>query len=190
MTRQVGRQQLLDQATGLFRARGYSATSIDDIVKACGITKGSLYYYFESKEELALAAMEQVHGYFTERVFRLILEAGRPGAKELKAFNHAVEKFFLAHPDGCLLANLSLEIGTANALFLERIRRFFDDWRACYVAIFAQGARPSRAAMLAEDALASVHGCILMYRIDGNMAPLRRQHRKLVGLLSPESAPA
>jgi len=189
MAKQVGRQQLLDRATELFRSKGYSATSVDEIVKACGITKGSLYYHFDSKEDLALAAMDQVHAYFNEHIFRLIIDAERPGQKELKAFNRAVEKFFLSHPDGCLLANLSLEIGPANALFLQRIRRFFDDWRACYVATFAHGAPPSRAAMLAEDALASVHGCILMHRIDGNMAPLRRQHRKLVDLLSQERAP-
>jgi len=189
MAKQVGRQQLLDRAIELFRAKGYSATSIDEIVKACGITKGSLYYHFGSKEELALAAMDQVHGYFNEHVFRLILDVERPGEKELEAFNRAVEAFFLSHPDGCLLANLSLEVGAANTLFLQRIRRFFDDWRACYVAIFAQGAPPSHAAMLAEDALASVHGCILMQRIDGNMAPLRRQHGKLLSLLAPERAP-
>jgi len=42
MTR-VGKDQLLEKAIVLFRARGYSATSIDDVVRACGITKGSLY---------------------------------------------------------------------------------------------------------------------------------------------------
>lgn len=189
MGKRVGRQQLLDQATALFRAKGYSATSIDEIVKACGITKGSLYYHFQGKEDLALAAMDEVHRFFKEHVFASITDAGEPGATELEKFNSAVEAFFLTHPDGCLLANLSLEIGRCSDLFKGKIRRFFDDWRACYAAVFARDYSPTRAATLAEDAVAIVHGCILMHRIDGNIEPLRRQHRQLAGLISGDHAP-
>jgi AcrR family transcriptional regulator len=177
----------MEQAISLFRAKGYSATSIDEIVKACGITKGSLYYHFRSKEELALAAMEQVHAYFSAHVFGLIVGADHPGASELDAFNQAVEAFFVTHPDGCLLANLSLEIGAAHGLFGERIRSFFNDWRNCYAKVFREICSPARADTLAEDAVAFVHGCILMYRIDGNIDLLRRQHRRLLALLDHPS---
>lgn len=190
MGKQVGKQQLTDQAIALFRAKGYSATSIDEIVKACGITKGSLYYHFRSKEELALAAMDQVHRHFVDHVFHLITAVETPGVDELAAFDQAVETFFLGHPDGCLLANLSLEIGASSELFKARIRRFFDDWRACYAEVFTGTHPPARAATLAEDAVASVHGCILMHRIDGNIEPLRRQHRKLLALASQEGRDA
>ena len=190
MGKQVGKQQLTDQAIALFRAKGYSATSIDEIVKACGITKGSLYYHFRSKEELALAAMDQVHRHFSDHIFHLITAVENPGVNELAAFDEAVETFFLVHPDGCLLANLSLEIGASSELFKARIRRFFDDWRACYAEVFAGTHPPARAATLAEDAVASVHGCILMHRIDGNIEPLRRQHRKLLALASQEGRDA
>ncbi|MCL2656011.1 MAG: TetR/AcrR family transcriptional regulator [Betaproteobacteria bacterium] len=190
MGKQVGRQQLLDRAIGLFRAKGYSATSIDEIVKACGITKGSLYYYFKGKEDLVLAAMDQVHDYFRTNIFSLIADVENPGAKELEAFNRAIEEFFSCHPDGCMLANLCLEIGAADALFAERIHSFFNDWRACYLAIFARKYTFSSASTLAEDALAIVHGCILMHRINGNFAPLRRQHARLVDLLAREGAPS
>lgn len=187
MGKQVGKQQLTDQAITFFRAKGYSATSIDEIVKACGITKGSLYYHFRSKEDLALAAMDQVHRYFIDHVFRFITEAEQPGAGELAAFDHAVETFFLGHPDGCLLANLSLDIGANSELFKERIRRFFEDWRACYAKVFARDHEPAQAAILGADAVAIVQGCILMHRIDGNIEPLRRQHQNLLALISPRS---
>ncbi len=187
MGKLAGKQQLTDQAIALFRAKGYTATSIDDIVKACGITKGSLYYHFRSKEDLALAAIEEVRCYFIDHVFCFITKAESPGASALAAFNHAVETFFLAHPDGCLLANLSLEIGADSPLLRERIHSFFDDWRACYVKVFTIDYSPTRARTLAEDAIAIVHGCILMYRIDGNIEPLRRQNCSLLALVSQES---
>jgi TetR/AcrR family transcriptional regulator, cholesterol catabolism regulator len=49
----VSRQQILDVAAKLFRARGYTETSLRDIGKQAGMKAGSLYYHFTSKEELA-----------------------------------------------------------------------------------------------------------------------------------------
>src|SRR5258708_20913835 len=50
---EVSRQQSLDVAAKLFRARGYTETSLRDIGKQAGMKAGSLYYHFASKEELA-----------------------------------------------------------------------------------------------------------------------------------------
>lgn len=183
MRARVGREQLLDHATALFRAKGYSATGIDEIVKACGVTKGSLYHHFESKEALALAAMDRVHSWFDDNVFIHLEKPEPPTAEDLQRFDDAVEGFFLAHPDGCLLANLSLEIGVSSPTFGQRIRRFFDDWRRCYVRAFASGRDPGTAEALAEDALAAVHGAVLLHRIDGNIEPLRRQHGRMIATL-------
>jgi len=184
MAKRVGRQQLLEKAIALFRAKGYSATSIDDVVRACGITKGSLYYHFEGKEDLALAAMAAVHSYFDEHVFSLLPAGGAPSTADLTRFNDAIEEFFVLHPDGCLLANLSLEAGVASAVFGNEIRQFFTDWQACYQRAFARRYPPRTAASMAADALAVVQGCVLMQRINGNIAPLQRQHRRLVELMA------
>jgi TetR/AcrR family transcriptional repressor of nem operon len=48
--------KLLDAALHVIRVKGYSATTVDDICHAAGVTKGSFFHYFKSKEELALAA--------------------------------------------------------------------------------------------------------------------------------------
>ncbi len=180
MRARVGRDQLLDHATALFRAKGYSATGIDEIVKACGVTKGSLYHHFESKEALALAAMDRVHAWFDDNVFVHLRRTDPPEPGDLERFDDAVEGFFLAHPDGCLLANLSLEIGVSSPAFGQRIRRFFDEWRDCYARAFAIGRTPEVALASAEDALAAVHGAVLVHRIDGNIEPLRRQHLRML----------
>lgn len=131
--------------------------------------------------------MDQVHHYFTEHIFRLITEISSPGEKELLAFNHAVETFFRNNPDGCLLANLSLENGLNGEAYTQRIHQFFDDWQACYFAVFSQYYSPALAKDLAEDSVAIVHGSLLMYRINHDIAYLYRQHHRLMALLS--SAP-
>lgn len=179
-TQRIGKQPLIDQAITLFRAKGYSATSIDDIVKSCGITKGSLYYHFQSKEELALAAMEQVHLHFTTHIFQTILGCAHPDCTNLSAFNQSVENFFMLHPDGCLLANLSLEIGASPALFRDRICAFFREWQSCYLHVLREVYPLLQAELLAEDAIAVVHGALLMYRLNGSLDVLRRGHRRLL----------
>jgi TetR/AcrR family transcriptional regulator, transcriptional repressor for nem operon len=50
--------KLLDAALDVIRAKGYSATRIEDICEAAGLTKGSFFHHFKSKEDLALAAAE------------------------------------------------------------------------------------------------------------------------------------
>lgn len=48
--------RLLDAALHVLRSKGYSATTIDDICNAAGVTKGSFFHHFSGKEDLALAA--------------------------------------------------------------------------------------------------------------------------------------
>ncbi|MEV1291999.1 TetR/AcrR family transcriptional regulator [Pseudonocardia sp. NPDC049635] len=60
-----GRDQLLETAVGEFIARGYDATSMEDLSRAAGITKSSFYHHFTGKEALLRAALERaVDGLF------------------------------------------------------------------------------------------------------------------------------
>ncbi|GHF40608.1 TetR family transcriptional regulator [Streptomyces mashuensis] len=56
-------RRLLAAATRLFAERGYDRTSVQDIVEAAGVTKGALYHYFGSKDDL----LHEIYG----RVLRL-----------------------------------------------------------------------------------------------------------------------
>jgi TetR/AcrR family transcriptional regulator, cholesterol catabolism regulator len=71
------RAQLLDAAARLFAERGYHATSMRDLAKAVGMLSGSIYYHFESKEEMLLAVYEQGVERMAQGVDEAIaLEAG------------------------------------------------------------------------------------------------------------------
>ena len=50
--------RFLDAAMHVIRAQGYSRTTIDDVCEAAGLTKGSFFHHFDSKEDLALAAAD------------------------------------------------------------------------------------------------------------------------------------
>jgi AcrR family transcriptional regulator len=54
------RAQILEAALGCFSERGYHATTMDHIVAASGLSKGSLYWHFESKEDVFLALFDYI----------------------------------------------------------------------------------------------------------------------------------
>src|SRR3954470_13507873 len=53
-------ERLMDAALDLIWEQSYGAVTIDDICKRAGVKKGSFYYFFSSKSELAIAALERV----------------------------------------------------------------------------------------------------------------------------------
>ncbi len=57
------KRELLEIAYRMFLTRGYENTSVDEIIDAAGIAKGTYYYYFESKEE----TLEEVIGMMIEK---------------------------------------------------------------------------------------------------------------------------
>lgn len=52
------RSKLLDAALSMIRAKGYSATTVDELCAAAGVTKGAFFHHFKNKDELGVAAAE------------------------------------------------------------------------------------------------------------------------------------
>ena len=67
--RSVHRENIVSAASALFMERGIAATSMDDIAKAAGYSKATLYVYFENKEEivgiLVLNSMKKLYDYIS-----------------------------------------------------------------------------------------------------------------------------
>lgn len=56
------RRKLLDAALHVIRAQGYAGSSVDDICREAGVTKGSFFHHFKGKDDLAIAATEHWTG--------------------------------------------------------------------------------------------------------------------------------
>lgn len=67
------RNEIIQTAINLFIEKGYDACSVNDILKAVGIAKGTFYYYFKSKEDVLDAGVEQL----SETVFARVKEIAK-----------------------------------------------------------------------------------------------------------------
>ena len=77
--KQTSREKILQSAVQLFLGDGYEATSVNDICKHAGVSKGSFYHYFETKQVLFLSLMEN----WSSRVMQSVL--GEPITEDSNA---------------------------------------------------------------------------------------------------------
>jgi TetR/AcrR family transcriptional repressor of nem operon len=125
------RDKILDAAQALIGLRGYSALGVAEICKAAGVPKGSFYYFFESKEVLALAVIDEhwvIQRLDWERIMRSNtqpLQRLRQLFEETQAGQRAGQQS-CGTVSGCLFGNLSLELSNQTEPIRERLQEIFD----------------------------------------------------------------
>ncbi|AZH28185.1 MULTISPECIES: TetR/AcrR family transcriptional regulator [Paenibacillus] len=90
------KEKIVQSAIRLFMEKGYRATSIQDIADDCSIAKGSLYKFFESKEELFVSILKQRQQYMMDEVER-IREMALPRRETYLAEIMGLFQFFGRH---------------------------------------------------------------------------------------------
>lgn len=108
---------LLEKGTELLWSKGYNATSVNDIVKAADVPKGSFYFYFDSKEDFAVKAIEKYFDFNFGKI-NIILEDKTISPKErlfaLYDFRASMLKDELDCKMGCMASNLGNEMADHN----------------------------------------------------------------------------
>lgn len=125
--------EVLDSAMLAFWQRGYEGTSMQDLVDATGINRGSIYAAFTSKRELFLRTLRHYDRIYREHHLRRISETHPPRDAIVAAFVSAARKpDDASRPLGCLLVNSALElsphdpeVGTLVRLSLQAVERYF-----------------------------------------------------------------
>src|SRR5215208_3527595 len=77
-------QEILDAALRVFAAKGYRQTRLEDVAEAAGVTKGTIYHYFESKEDVLLQIVEQKHAHAYDRLAELLHEQSGPASARIR----------------------------------------------------------------------------------------------------------
>ncbi|MBI4972616.1 MAG: TetR/AcrR family transcriptional regulator [Candidatus Omnitrophica bacterium] len=110
------KEQLLQKATELMLAKGFTAVTVDEICKKTGITKGGFFHYFKSKEDLGKSALEYYWQLQMQMIQNMPFKAIKDPLKKLHAFLDSFEA--LANnphvSKSCLIGNFSQELAATN----------------------------------------------------------------------------
>ncbi|MFQ6673232.1 MAG: TetR/AcrR family transcriptional regulator [Fidelibacterota bacterium] len=135
------KEKIIAKAAPLFNKRGYSGTSISDIMRATGLKKGGIYNHFDSKDELALSAFDyafaSLQGLFA-RTLKNIPDS--PSLQLLSVIR--VFSDYADHPPvagGCPLLNTAIDSDDAHPALRRRARRAMDQWRRLIKGIVLRG---------------------------------------------------
>jgi TetR/AcrR family transcriptional repressor of nem operon len=115
-------EDVLDKAVAVFWAKGYEATSMQDLVDAMGIQRGSLYATFGSKQQLFLQSLER-YGKVVVKQFLDILQSKPSGVESIELFfAQLVEHLLTAGPlRSCLVTNSAIERGLRDEATKQQV---------------------------------------------------------------------
>ena len=90
--REVRRQELVEAAVEVFTAKGVAAASVDDIVRAAGVAKGTFYLYFATKDDAVNAVASAMVQRVAERVLVVATDPTRSPVERLLAFGAGISE--------------------------------------------------------------------------------------------------
>jgi AcrR family transcriptional regulator len=162
--REQVREKILDSAQKLFNRRGFGAVSIDDVMSAAGLTRGSFYTYFKSKSDL-----------YAQSVARVVCEKQEgANASERRYQADQIIREYLSHQHfdniegSCPMIGLPSDITRSD----RSIRQAFESALRLMVEIFERDmhglGRAARNRALARAALC-VGGMVLARSIDDRL---------------------
>lgn len=105
------RRRILLTAAEAFADRGYAGTSMNELVRAAGLTKGAFYFHFDSKEHLALEVFRWKHEQWQRKVAE-VLEGEAPAIDQVVAVMRTVTELVEADPASRSLSRLADELSS------------------------------------------------------------------------------
>ncbi|GAN86932.1 acrylate utilization transcriptional regulator AcuR [Komagataeibacter intermedius] len=141
------RAMLVRAGVGLLTEKGFSSTCVDDVLNATGISKGSFYYCFSSKEDFGHVLIDSYATYFNNKLDLWLKDAATPPLQRLLNFMHDARAGMTRYNfrRGCLIGNLGQEIDTLPDSFRNMLLTILEGWeqRVTECLLAACGPHPS-----------------------------------------------
>lgn len=135
------RLNILQKAFELIYARGYQATSIDEIIATTQVTKGAFFYHFKNKDEMGIAIIEEILKPTLNNSFIKPLENDEdplPAIYNLMRYLLTKDKF-LKPEYGCPAANLTHEMTPWNSSFHKVLNELTEQWMRVMTSAIEKG---------------------------------------------------
>jgi AcrR family transcriptional regulator len=176
---------------------GFQSASIDTILAATNVTKGALYYHFDSKEALGYAIIEEIVANLTRDRWMLPLQRSKDKdpIDALIGIARAIPTRPRDIKGGCPLVNLTQEMSQLDERFRKRLRTIFRAWQEAIAAALRRGQRQGtvRRELVSEEAanflIALIEGHEVLAKNSQDVNVWNTGIRNIVGWLNSLRAP-
>jgi TetR/AcrR family transcriptional repressor of nem operon len=187
------RERIVTAALALFCARGFTGVGTQEICTQAGVLKGTLYHYFPSKVDIALAALEH-YGQQIATGLRGVAEGAAPPDQQLVQIFAVAEQSMRQQSEaggavlGCLHGNLAMELAAVDGRVRAAIEKITADWSAIIAPIIEQlnvlgRIPPTEPLKAARAVIAYLHGVVLMAKAANDPAQVTQLGQRVIALL-------
>ncbi len=186
----ITKEMIIDKTLSLFNVNGITDTSISDIQNATGLTKGSLYFYFQSKDELTVKALKKAGRDFIE-----FLNSSLNGRTPGRAIENFLKSVLKKHKEtgfvgGCIFGNTALEMSDKHPEVVSVLKDVFNRWKNILTKVLSEAQRfteirtdlsPSELAVMVIE---MIEGGIMLSRLEKSSRPLSLSIKAIRNLLN------
>jgi TetR/AcrR family transcriptional repressor of nem operon len=197
------REKILSAAHSLIDLRGYSALGVAEICRSAGVPKGSFYYFFESKEALALAVIDE-QWEAQRRAWSGALDNEEEPLQRLRKLFEETEAHQQAGQQtcgtvsGCMFGNLTLEMSNQAEVVRKRLQEIFEAQVGMVDSVITEALERGEVTVAdthaaAASVVAQLEGQVLfakLYNSTSQLSALWRNCLALLGARSPWTDPA
>ncbi len=179
------REYIVQAGMKLLMERGYHAMSVKDLADEAGIPKGSVYNYFDNKDDLAIQVLHEYADRVCSNLEAMLLgTSGTAKARLRKHFDKVTSTQCTS--GGCLAGNLAQELAFVDKRYGKELEEVFSRFEKVF-AIFFERAKvdgeisgDESAKELAEFVVTGIQGALLRSKTTGTSRPVKLFVKRLM----------
>lgn len=158
-------EDIIKKSIKVFRQNGYYRTTMNDLSKEIGLTKGVFYHHFASKEELMIKSLQTTSLWFDKKIFSIAYQNELKPKERLLRMADALFSSFTEFKGGCFFANTILETAHVEDTFLPEINLFFENFENALTHIYKEKYTQFYLKNTIQETIADIEGSILLMQL-------------------------
>ncbi|MEQ8524735.1 TetR/AcrR family transcriptional regulator [Gracilimonas sp.] len=136
----ITKNKIIEESAHLFNVQGYAPTSMSDIEKATGFTKGCIYGHFNSKDDIAVAAFDYNRRILIDNI-KSQVRSTEGSIDKLKAIIHSYKKNVNTpqFKGGCPILNTATESDDSYEVLRPKVKQTLNIWSGTVEEIIKNG---------------------------------------------------
>jgi len=169
MKKQGVKERIIETASDLFYNQGFNQTGINQIIAEAGVAKASMYQHFRSKEDVAVAYLQQRHINWMGDLKSFLSNEKTNTAKVIKSFDYLQSWLDDVNYRGCGFQNIICDLPKDHHKIKDQVVLHKNDVKDLVLSLLQEEKNPDE---LCNELLVLLEGAIILSQIQKNNWPI------------------